>query len=157
MKSRVVVRNEANGVVVIIKPRPGHFITVIALCGLALLAVLTDLSFSTAVTAWGIPVLGIAFFEIWQVFANQKIFLCGNKVRIERWLGSYKIGEVVEIDVSSIRNVDIEEFSYKSKGGSYVSRTLVFSSESGIIAKSWQLSPEDGRALLEGPFKHFRA
>lgn len=157
MRSRVAVRNEADGVVVIIKPRPGHFITVIALIGLALLAFLNHMSLFTAITAWSIPVLGIVFFEIWQLFAYQKICLRGKKATIGRWLGSYEIGEAIEIDMVNVCNVHIEEYSYKSKGGSYVSRTLVFSSNDGIIARSWQLSPEDGRVLLEGPFRHFRA
>jgi hypothetical protein len=155
MNSRVAVRNDGNGIVVLIKPRPGHFITVIALCCIALVIVLSGVSFFTAVTAWGAPMLGIAFFEIWQNFAQQRIFLYGNKIRIERWLWSFRLGDAVKIDASNICNVDVEQFSYKSKGGSYVSRTLVFSSKSGVVARSWQLSSEDGRNLLEGPFKRF--
>lgn len=155
MSWQVAVRNEATSIVVIIRPRPGHFVTVISLCGIALLIVLTGMSFLTAVTAWGVPMLGIVFFEIWQNLAEQRIFLYKNKIIIERWLGSFKIGETIEIDASSICNVDVEEFGYKSKGGSYVSRTLVFSSKAGVIAKSWQLSTEDARALLEGPFQRF--
>ena len=128
MNSRIAVRSEANGIVVLIRPRPGHFITVIALCGFALLVILTGMSFFTVITAWGVPILGIFFFEI---------------------------GEIIEIDASRICNVHVEEYGYKSKGGSYVSRALVFSSKSGVLAKSWQLSPEDGRSLIEGPFKRF--
>lgn len=99
--------------------------------------------------------MGIFFFEIWQIFAQQRIFLYDEKIRIERWLGFFEIGEIIEIDASRICNVHVEEYGYKSKGGSYVSRALVFSSKSGVLAKSWQLSPEDGRSLIEGPFKRF--
>lgn len=103
----------------------------------------------------GLPNSRDFFFEIWQNFAQQRIFLYGDKIRIERWLGPFRLGDAIKIDASNICNVDVEEFSYKSKGGSYVSRTLVFSPKSGVVAKSWQLSAEDGRYLLEGPFKRF--
>lgn len=155
MSEQVSVKNDVNGVVVIIRPRPGHFVTVISLCGIVLLIVLTGVSFLTAITAWGFPILGIVFFEIWQNFAQQRIGLYEEKIIIERWLGSSKLGEAIEIDVSIIRNVGIEELSYKSRGGSYVSRILAFSSDLGVVAKSWQLSAEDARALLEGPFRRF--
>jgi hypothetical protein len=156
MSSRIDIKDDARDVVISIRSREAsRFVPVVALLGMAAWIFFEDLSFSKAIITWGVPIAMVALYVIWEFFGEERIYLSDSKIRIEKVVGSIKYDEV-QIDASLIDDVRLEEYSYPSKGGGrFTSRTVVFFSNTGVVAKSWQLSRIDGEALLSGPLKRF--
>jgi hypothetical protein len=156
MFSGVKVKEDAGGTLISIRPRGGAQLVIafVLLC-IAASVVKTRASFSEVMSGWGFPALVVVLYALWEFFREERIHISDQEVLIEKMLGPMKIGESVSIKTSLIQEVEIDERQYSAKGGRYVSRTLVFLTKTGVVAKSWQLSRKDSDALLNGPLKFF--
>lgn len=149
--------NEGHAETVIsIQSRGGdQFVGLVALGGMLMPVLLGEMTLSRTLTYWGFPILLVALYVIWLFIGKQEIRISDKELRMQGKIGPLKFGAETMMQTASVRSVGMREHSYTAKGGRRVDRALVFSSNAGVIAKSWQLSRQDCEALLNGPFKRF--
>jgi hypothetical protein len=156
MFSGVKVKEQVGVTLISIRPRRGaQLLTAFALICMTASVIKTRASFSTVMSAWGIPAFVIILYALWEFLREERIHISDQEILIEKRIGPMKLGESVAIKASLIQAVEVEERHYAAKGGRYVSRTIVFLTKAGVAAKTWQLSREDSDALLAGPFRFF--
>lgn len=161
MNSRVQIRNDAEGSVVLIRPRQGRLVSVVALCGLLWFIAnnyrsvyaSSGVVLLTFAMMWGVPFILLLLFAAWQFFGKEKIRISNQEIRIDKMIGQLRLGRTRSIATSLIDAVEAREKSYRAKGRSYTYRNIVFLCKGNIVAQSAQLSKTDSEMLLAGPLR----
>lgn len=105
------------------------------------------------VGAFGTPFLLIALLAglmvCWRWSRHDVIRVCDRQIVFERWLGTIRLDQVIEIDRQRLTDVVIREATAVAKGHTYRRRSLIFLEGTVELGTTRLLSAETARRLTE--------